>query len=76
MSITMFICGGPKRPPCSVPTCSEPREHGCSFPLGGKRAGQTCDRPLCATHAQVAAVCPPHQRLIQQQERSRKGLRE
>jgi hypothetical protein len=74
VSITVFVCGGPKPPPCSVPTCSEPRAHGCSFPLGGARAGQTCDRPLCATHAQVAAVCPPHQRLIKQQ--AEKGVRE
>jgi hypothetical protein len=87
VSITVFVCGGPKPPPCSVPECGEPGKYPCAYPLGGARAGQTCGRLLCALHVQVEpvsrmrvataqslALCPPHQRLMRQ--RDQKGVRE
>jgi hypothetical protein len=67
--ITIFICGRrDDECTCSVPGCSSPAPHRCSFPLGGSKAGTTCDRPLCPGHTPVVALCPPHRRLVEAQE--------
>jgi hypothetical protein len=43
--ITLITCSrGQQRPRCS---CGNPQTGSCDFPLGGKKSGQTCDRPLC-----------------------------
>lgn len=38
---------------CSVHGCSGYESKRCDYPLSGSKAGKTCDRPLCAFHAQV-----------------------
>ena len=44
----------------------------CDFPLTGPKAGQTCDRPVCATHATHAEpdtdYCPSHARVLAEQQ--------
>jgi len=42
-----FICsrGRSRTKPCVE--CGSPSTKLCDFPLKGKRAGKTCDRPLC-----------------------------
>lgn len=48
--LVMAICGsGVKADPCHV--CGKPHAKLCDFPLGGEKAGQTCDRKLCGRHA-------------------------
>ena len=75
MSITVFTCGGPKET-CMEPGCGTRATSRCLFVLRGVMAGKACGRHLCAAHGGTAAVCPPHQRLIRQQERAGKGTRE
>jgi hypothetical protein len=42
----VFICGRRRRQnPCA--SCGQPAVALCDFPLGGKTAGGTCDRPMC-----------------------------
>lgn len=40
----------------------------CDFPLTGPKAGQTCDRPVCVTHATHedpdTDYCPRHARML------------
>lgn len=40
----------------------------CDYPLRGEKAGQTCDRPICAAHAYRVGpdtdLCPAHARLM------------
>ena len=44
----------------------------CDYPLTGAKQGQTCDRPVCGTHAihQEADTdyCPSHARVLAVQE--------
>lgn len=44
----------------------------CDFPLTGPKAGQTCDRPVCGTHAHHVEpdtdLCLPHARYTAQLE--------
>lgn len=45
-----FACSrGPARPRCS--SCGAPSTKLCDYPLRGAKAGQTCDRQLCAACA-------------------------
>ena len=40
----------------------------CDFPLRGEKQGQTCDRPVCGTHATHQEpdfdLCPSHGRVL------------
>ncbi len=46
--VSIFICRRRgSAPPCSVAGCGKPSVAKCDWPLGGKRAGSTCDRDLC-----------------------------
>lgn len=46
----------------------------CDFALSGPKAGQTCDRPVCATHAHHidpdVDFCPSHARVLEAQQAS------
>jgi hypothetical protein len=65
MPLTIFECGKPPPPGCSVPGCPHPSRSKCPFELSGKRAGHVCGQPLCHEHGHDGAgVCPPHQRQI------------
>lgn len=62
-----FACTrGERRQLCS--SCkSRPATKLCDFPLSGKHAGKTCDRPLCSSCACQAGLpnvdyCPAHAR--------------
>ena len=63
--ITVFICGSPPPPPCSVPGCGKPRWTTCVMELGGRLAGRLCGAALCSVHGGDGALCPPHHRLME-----------
>lgn len=45
---TVTICMRGKRPKkAACVACGKPATRLCDYPLRGKRAGKTCDRPLC-----------------------------
>lgn len=58
--------GRTRHAPCD---CCGKRPHTklCDYPLQGKRAGQTCDRKMCASCATKVGpdrdYCPPHAKL-------------
>ncbi len=63
-SVSVFVCGKPAtRVTCSRPGCTSRAVTGCSYALRGKKAGQRCDRPLCADCGGEAKTCPPHARM-------------
>lgn len=66
-TITVFRCGGPKLGDCTAPGCSARAKSTCTYQLGGKAAGKTCDRPVCEKHG-VDVLCPGHRRLVEQQK--------
>ena len=45
----------------------------CDYPLSGVRHGETCSRPVCATHAHHTDpdydLCPSHARVVATQEK-------
>ena len=66
-----FICGPkPRRRNCKF--CSRYADLECDFPLTGKKAGQTCDAPICSrctTRTDGKDFCPPHQRYYEAQQK-------
>lgn len=38
---------GQRTPACKTPGCGGRGQFLCDYPLEGKRAGKTCDRPMC-----------------------------
>ena len=46
---SVFVCGRDRAYPssCSTPGCAGRVRATCDFELGGRKAGQTCDRALC-----------------------------
>lgn len=63
--VTIFSCGrGVDHGPCIH--CGARGSTRCAFALSGRKAGATCDRPLCARHAIDVGVphCAPHARLV------------
>jgi hypothetical protein len=42
-------------PQCKAAGCTGRAAAACEFPLRGKKAGQTCARPLCGSHTVTAA---------------------
>ena len=68
--ITVILChrgrGRVRQAMCDC--CGKrPRTKLCDYPLQGRRAGQTCDRKMCATCAVHVGpdrdYCPPHAKL-------------
>lgn len=66
---TAFICGPkPRRRNCKF--CSRYADLECDFPLTGKKAGQTCEAPMCVRCSTTVRgpkgeqldYCPPHER--------------
>ena len=61
---TAIVCsrGGGPRKACVV--CGRGADLLCDFKLTGPKAGQTCDRALCAKHTHRPSVgvdyCPAH----------------
>ncbi len=52
---------------CSVAGCERTAHYLCDFPLRGKKAGQTCDAPICIVHRipfDELDYCPPHHRMV------------
>lgn len=63
MTIDVFICSRKEKTYCSA-GCGRRAEKLCSFALGGKLIGETCNIPLCARCATgKKPMCPPHARL-------------
>lgn len=56
---------------CSVPGCYGYESKRCDYPLGGSKAGQTCDRPLCHSHAHVWPWNAPIKPLLSDERRKR-----
>lgn len=42
-----IVCG--VRRPKRYCSCGKPADFLCDFPLSGKKAGKTCDKPVCKT---------------------------
>lgn len=63
--VTAIICSRNRRQWCHV--CRAACTKLCDFPLTGKKAGQTCDRPMCDRHAVSQGpevdYCETHDRL-------------
>lgn len=58
-------------PQCRAAGCAGRATYKCEFPLRGKKAGQTCDRPLCRPHAVLKgdkSYCEGHARLLERDE--------
>lgn len=66
-----IVCGGPKPKFCA---CGRREEFQCDWKVPGKKSG-TCDRSLCAVHAQEVApgkhLCPEHQKAYEAWQRRR-----
>lgn len=66
-----IVCSrGRRKPACEV--CkARPSTKLCDFPLAGPKAGQTCDRKLCAGCAVAIGndrdLCPAHHRQSEKQ---------
>lgn len=69
-----FVCtrgSSSQMKPCS---CGAQGEYLCGFPLRGKKAGQTCNRPICRIHAKLIKktaegdihYCPVHQKMAEE----------
>lgn len=43
----VIVCRKTGRLPC---TCGRPSNGACAYPLRGRKAGQTCGKPLCEKH--------------------------
>lgn len=87
--VTGFSCQrGGRAAPCSVVGCTRPSVALCDFPLGGRKAGQTCHRALCESHRKtqlprpgVKSVlpgdsidyCPPHDAFARAGAATQKG---
>jgi len=61
--ITAIACGPPRKPKrCGALGCAAPAQFLCDWKLSD---GATCDRPVCARHAEQVAenrhLCPEHQ---------------
>jgi len=58
---TAIICGLPSRKHC---VCGRAADFLCDWKVAGRRSG-TCDKPICAAHAEQVApgkhLCPEHQ---------------
>jgi hypothetical protein len=59
---------GQRRRQCSVPACHGWMVALCDFPLTGRKAGKTCDKPLCPAHrvkqpGENVDYCPAHDAL-------------
>lgn len=77
LPIIVHVCRRGRRrksAPCDVPNCNAEHQKLCDYPLGGKKAGQTCDKKICDAHATSVGhnkdYCPPHAKLAE-----RKGER-
>lgn len=60
-----IVCSrGSARSRCSIDGCTKPSTKLCDFPLSGSKAGKTCDRRLCDSHARAQGdsvdFCPTH----------------
>lgn len=59
---------------CTVPACANRALSRCAFILRGKRAGEPCDRAMCAEHETLmqpsGTACPGHARLIENEARA------
>lgn len=64
--MTFFACRRQyDRPSCHV--CHTSTDTTCRFELKGKKAGQHCDRPLCARHwvmAEGVPMCQAHANIM------------
>ena len=63
-----IVCGrGTRQKRCTH--CGRPSDKLCDFPLSGKLAGKTCDRPICqkcAMHVDPDLdYCRPHAEMIE-----------
>jgi hypothetical protein len=72
--LQVIVCGArSRRKRCRW--CGAPHTKLCDFKLSGKKAGQTCDAPMCDRCAtrmgEVAGdtvdYCPPHARLAKEE---------
>lgn len=71
---TMIVCRrGGRRAPAKRCKCGKPASLLCDFPLKGRKAGKTCDRPLCSGCAErqrttadgdTVDFCPAHARQL------------
>ncbi len=52
------------KPVCCMPGCSRAAAHLCDWKLKGRKAGETCSAPICASHALEVGpekhLCPAH----------------
>jgi hypothetical protein len=63
--VTIITCRrGQRRAHCEVDGCIREHTKLCDFPLKGRKAGQTCDRKMCDSHAAGVGpdrdYCIPH----------------
>ncbi len=67
-AVSVFVCGRSRsRPACSTTGCSGQARVVCDFALGGRKLGQTCDRPLCLACRRVVDgkdLCAAHAAIV------------
>jgi hypothetical protein len=63
-AVSVFVCGrSGNRSACSTTGCSGQARVTCDYELGGRKAGQACDRPLCLACRRLVDgrdYCAPH----------------
>ena len=70
---TGIVCTRERRRTCSVTGCYRSASLLCDFPLAGRKAGKTCNRALCSSHAVAVQgltepldYCPAHATLAKE----------
>lgn len=63
----VIICRRRGRSSCSTSGCTGQVRVVCDYELGGRKAGQTCDRPLCLACRRVVGgedFCAAHAAMV------------
>ncbi len=72
--ISAIVCGSGRRPHTYCVACDQVAAFLCDWKMGG---GKTCDRQLCAVHAEEVAenkhLCPAHSKAWAQWRAQRAG---
>ena len=71
---SMIVCGRQAHAKRCVVCQTHDNLKLCDYPLAGPKHGQTCNRPVCGTHATHQEpdfdLCPSHARIVAAQQQA------